>query len=78
MLMYHSINDILRLQYQNVQSWSQSLNYDGNFKLGFGEFFLLAISYDINEKNRVFGNICLSGTVEMIDFNPTPLIVLSS
>ena len=40
--------------------------------------FLLAISYDVNEKNRVFGNICLSGTVEMIDFNPTPLIVLSS
>ena len=29
-------------------------------------------------KIRIFGNICLSGKVEMIDFNPTPFIVLSS
>ena len=33
---------------------------------------------DLNKKNRVFGNICLSGKVEMIDFNPTPFIILSS
>ena len=29
-------------------------------------------------KNMAFGDICLSGNVEMIDFNPTPFIVLSS
>ena len=44
----------------------------------FGEFFLLAISNDLNKENRVFGNIWLSGKVEMIDFSPTPFIALSS
>ena len=29
-------------------------------------------------KNRVFANICLSGKLEMIDFNSLPFIVLSS
>ena len=29
-------------------------------------------------KNTVFAYICLSGKVEMIDFNPLPFIVLSS
>ena len=40
--------------------------------------FLLAISNDLYMKNRVFGNICLSGKVERIDFNPIPFIALSS
>ena len=40
--------------------------------------FLLAISNDLNKRNKVFGNICLSAKVEMIDFNPIPFIVLSS
>ena len=40
--------------------------------------FLLAVSNELNKKNRVFGNICLSGKVEMIDFNPSPFVVLSS
>ena len=60
-----------------MQSSGQSLTYDGNFYLGFGEFFL-AISNDLNKKNRVFGIICSSGKEEMIDFNPIPFIVLSS
>ena len=54
-----------------MQSSGQSLTYDGNFYLGFGEFFL-AISNDLNKQNRV------SGKEEMIDFNPIPFIVLSS
>ena len=40
------------------------------FSYGLGIFFF-AISSDLNEKNRVFGNIYLSGEVEMIDFNPS-------
>ena len=40
--------------------------------------FLLVISNDLNKKNRVFANICLSGKEEMIDFNPMPFIVLFS
>ena len=47
------------------------------FSYGLGNF-LLAISSDLRKKNKVFGNICLSGKVEMIDFNPIPFIVLSS
>ena len=46
------------------------------FSQGLGNF-LIAISNDLNKKNRVLGYICLSGKVEMIDFNPTPFIVLS-
>ena len=60
-----------------MQSSGQSLTYDGNFYLGFGEFFS-AISNDLNKKNRVFGIICLRGKEEMVDFNPIQFIVLSS
>ena len=37
--------------------------------------FLLATGNYLNKKNGVFGNICLSGKVEMIDFNPASFIV---
>ena len=47
------------------------------FSWGLGNF-LLAISNDLNKKNKVVGDTCLSGKVEMIDFNSIPFIALSS